>query len=174
MELSDAICLARFNVSGIEPQKWADLGCGNGLFTKALANFLPSKSLIYAVDSDQHALSAIPSQFNGVSIEKMAEDFTSDLLFPTQLDGFLMANALHYVDHKQFFLTKKMEQLQPGGLFLLIEYELEIANRWVPYPINFEKARELFYGIGFSSFEYLNEIPSVYDNHKMYAALAQK
>ncbi|MBE7179566.1 MAG: class I SAM-dependent methyltransferase, partial [Mucilaginibacter polytrichastri] len=34
----------------ISPQVWADLGCGDGLFSRALAGFLAQGSTIYAVD----------------------------------------------------------------------------------------------------------------------------
>lgn len=34
-----------------KPQIWADLGCGDGTFTHALAHLLPNGSHIYAIDA---------------------------------------------------------------------------------------------------------------------------
>ena len=42
------------------PATWADLGCGDGTFTLALASLLPAGSTIYAVDQDAAALRALP------------------------------------------------------------------------------------------------------------------
>lgn len=77
-------------------QVWADLGCGTGTFTLALASLLRPNSRITAVDKDGSSLDKVPDQFNQVSIEKMVADFV-DVNFSTgTLDGVLMANSLHF------------------------------------------------------------------------------
>ena len=51
MQLSEAIeLIQKINIPGNKPQVWADLGCGDGLFTRALATLLPEGSIIHAVD----------------------------------------------------------------------------------------------------------------------------
>jgi len=77
------------------PVHWADLGCGAGTFTLALANFLPSGSIIVAIDLNPGI--AKQTTNNNVTILPRAADFTQ-LNFPQKdLDGIHMANALHYV-----------------------------------------------------------------------------
>ena len=174
MELSEALELIRFEAGETRPQTWADLGCGNGLFTKALATHLPGGSLIYAVDKDTKALSQVPENYHGCKIEKLKENFASDKVFFNQLDGYLMANSLHFISDKELFLQAKFESLRNGGKFLLVEYDLKTANRWVPYPITIDEAHSLFTKAGFGSFEVLNKRPSVYGDHFMYAAVAGK
>ena len=63
MKLEEAVRLIGYEFVFI-PQKhvWADLGCGSGAFTKALAVILPGNSVIYAVDKVKSVLNNIPDQ----------------------------------------------------------------------------------------------------------------
>src|SRR6476469_4415874 len=101
MVLHEAIDLIRFTPAKEQSQAWADLGCGNGLFTKALASLLPGGSRIHAIDADEKTIKEIPSSYNGVGIEKSVLDFTSDRLVLQHMDGIMMANSLHYVKEKE-------------------------------------------------------------------------
>jgi ubiquinone/menaquinone biosynthesis C-methylase UbiE len=42
---------------------WADLGCGNGAFTLALAELLQAPAEIYAIDESKKALNELRSSF---------------------------------------------------------------------------------------------------------------
>ena len=174
MELSEALELIRFEAGETRPQTWADLGCGNGLFTKALATHLPGGSLIYAVDKDTKALSQVPENYHGCKIEKLKEDFASDKVFFNQLDGYLMANSLHFISNKKSFLRSTFDLLKDDGLFLLVEYDLRTANSWVPFPVTIDEAEFNMVQAGFRSFEVLRKKPSIYGSHYMYAALVRK
>ena len=88
------------------PQYWADLGCGSGVFTEALANVLPSQSSIVGVDKMHHTLNE--KMGNQVSVIFKKADFMSNDLPITTLDGILMANAFHFVKDKES-LIKKLE-----------------------------------------------------------------
>jgi len=171
MELKNAIDLIRFNPRVEENQKWADLGCGTGLFTKALANLLPKGSHIHAIDADKNAIKQIPVAYKGIHIESSVGDFTDEAFQFEEMDGIMMANSLHYVKDKENFLKRMINSLSVAGYFLLIEYDLEKPNRWVPYPIAIAPARELFFQYGAKSFEVLNERRSLFGDQQMYAAL---
>ena len=173
MELFQAIELIRFKPSSNKPQTWADLGCGKGLFTRALASLLPKGSYIHAIDRDVKSMKQIPAGFNDVIIKKTVNDFTTNLL-PSQMDGILMANALHYVADKINFLKTHFHSLRDGGYLLIVDYDVQSANQWVPFPITIKEARDLFAKIGFSSFQVLNQRPSMFGNHNMYAAISGK
>jgi trans-aconitate methyltransferase len=83
---------------------WADLGCGDGVFTRLLAEWLPAGSLVYAVDRDAAALrrlqQALAGSNRGVTVLLRQADFTHPLDLPP-LDGMLLANSLHFVRHKE-------------------------------------------------------------------------
>jgi trans-aconitate methyltransferase len=173
LEIKDAIDLIRLPVNE-EVQTWADLGCGSGLFTKALASLLPQGSSIHAVDVDAKALQKIPTQYNGVSIETSVLDFSSGQLALPPLDGMLMANSLHYVRDKEPFLNRMMNTIKKDGCFLLVDYDMNKANQWVPYPLPIVAAEELFLKCGCSSFELLNKRKSVFGSQMMYGVLIKK
>jgi trans-aconitate methyltransferase len=156
----------------IEGTAWADLGCGDGTFTRALATLLPSGSVIHAMDRDRGALSRIPRTYGGTSILTHAGDFTG-LAWPfADLDGILMANSLHYVSDQLAFLRAATLALRRRR-FLVVEYDTDIRNPWVPYPIDRQALARLFADAGYRSFKILGTRPSLYRRAAIYAALAE-
>src|SRR5438552_945579 len=92
MTAAEALSLINTNtISGsAEVTRWADVGCGDGLFTFALSRMLEAGSTIYGIDtiiSLKHQITG-----NGVEIIPMKKDFIKDNLGLQQLDGILMAN----------------------------------------------------------------------------------
>jgi len=171
MQIHEAIDLIRFAPAKEQNQSWADLGCGNGLFTRALASLIPEGSRVHAIDADEKTIREIPGLYNGVRIGKSVLDFTSDSLVLHQVDGIMMANSLHYVKEKEPFLKRMIGSLKIGGYFLLVDYDMERVNRWVPYPLQIESAEQLFLHCGAQSFKILNKRKSVFGDQWMYAAL---
>lgn len=170
MEHADAVALIRNGVPKTKaPTRWADLGCGGGTFTKALAGLLSEKSIIVAIDREHHnILSPNPS----VAIEFQRGDFTLRNSVPIDLDGMLIANALHYVSDQQSVLQQLFSHLKPGGRIIIVEYDTDRANQWVPYPITFRKLSELLSGAGFRGTEKIGERNSVYRSDKIYSVVA--
>src|SRR5262245_35575943 len=124
MRLRDAIdMLADGGVDAAAPATWADLGCGDGLFTRALAELLPSGSTIHAMDVDAAALRAIPSAYDGVRIATHRGDFTDQPWPFADLDGILLANSLHYVEQPGAFIRACESQMKPRRRFLIVEYD---------------------------------------------------
>lgn len=154
--------------------RWADLGCGRGLFTQALGQMLAGGSTVYAVDNSKAALAKVPTLPLGIVLEKIAADFTDPSLRLHQLDGILMANALHFVKDQGHFLRRAATWLQPDGCFLMVEYDMDKGNYWVPYPVSFTKLNALFHAIGYTRIEKLHERPSIYQRGTIYSALVRK
>jgi ubiquinone/menaquinone biosynthesis C-methylase UbiE len=174
MEIRDAYELIRNNYLIPEPQIWCDLGCGSGIFTLALAELLPSESLIYAVDQNENSLKSIPVNHQNVSIQKYHADFVSNELSFTNLDGILMANSLHYVRDKTAFLRKIDKYVKNDFHFLIVEYDNDTPNNWVPFPLSFRSLKTFFTQNGYSKTVKLNERKSIYNSGAMYSALISK
>lgn len=172
MELSAALRLVRHQrLLAPHPARWADLGCGTGLFTTALAQLLPEGSTIYAVDRSRGALAGVPPPAKGIRLEKQLADFATEDLSLPPLDGVLMANSLHYVKDQDTFLARARGWLKAEGCFLVIEYDTGEANQWVPYPVPFAALARRFGALGYRSIEKIAERPSVYRRAPIYSAL---
>ncbi|MBT1697180.1 methyltransferase [Fulvivirgaceae bacterium PWU4] len=153
------------------PQHWADFGAGNGLFTRALATRLPSGSSLHAIDKDATALKAIDLGSAPVTLNKLRTDFINEEPDPGPLDGILIANALHYVPHTLAFLTYLKKILKPSGRIILIEYDRDTGNQWVPFPVSYAALQLLAPQAGFKAVTKMGEEPSVYSQVNIYSAL---
>ncbi len=170
MLLSDAITLIKHpSVPSSSISTWADLGCGAGLFTQALSTLLAEGSIIYAID--KVSVNRLPDHFNNIRIEKTQLDFVTAPLPASSLHGILMGNSLHYVKEQLAFIKKAEAHLQSSGSFLIVEYDTDRSNPWVPYPLSFVSLKKLFNQAGYTSVEKINERPSAYGRYPMYAAV---
>jgi SAM-dependent methyltransferase len=159
---------------------WADLGAGGGTFTRALAARLGRGSRIYAVDRDGRALASIeqwakarPAQ--DPPVITLAADITRPFDLPdldsTRLDGWLLANTLHFVRHSGSVLGRLVGLLEPGGRAVIIEYDERPASRWVPYPITSAYLPRLLTTAGLRDPRIVARAPSIYGG-TMYVATA--
>jgi ubiquinone/menaquinone biosynthesis C-methylase UbiE len=149
-------------------EKWVDLGCGNGLFTNALAEFLAQGSKIYAIDKTYQYLE---SGNTAVDIQFIYSDFENVSFEFKDLDGILMANSFHYVSDQEKLIHNLLQCLKPDGKFIIIEYDTQNSNPWVPFPISFKKLKELFAVFGLNKIEKLGERKSIYRGDMMYSAV---
>ncbi len=152
---------------------WADLGCGDGIFTAALHTLTRPAAEIFGVDRDRRALDALArhfaESFPDARIRSMRADFTQPLTLPP-LDGILMANALHFVREKQAALKHTAALLKPGGRLIVVEYNTARGNPAVPYPLDEMGFLELACAIGLREARVLVRIPSTFLG-EMYAGI---
>jgi SAM-dependent methyltransferase len=162
MNHSDHVRLIREGVSG-GGDAWADLGSGSGAFTLALADLLGAGGHIYSVDTDTRALreqqGAMQSRFPAVTLEQRVANFAKPLDLPP-LDGVVMANSLHFQRHKEPVLQQVRALLKPGGRLVLVEYNADKGNIWVPYPLSYPTWQTLSLVQGFAGTTLLATISS--------------
>jgi ubiquinone/menaquinone biosynthesis C-methylase UbiE len=165
METNEAVELIRAAVT--EPGgTWADLGAGNGTFTRALAALLGPNGTVYAVDRDANALRDLArsnSRNQSASIHTIVSDFTEPLEL-IELNGIVLANALHYVPHpdQPDALTRITSMLAADAPLVIIEYDRRGANRWVPYPVSIAALNRLARDAGLTEPTILAKRPSQY------------
>lgn len=144
---------------------WADFGSGTGAFTLALAELIGPAGKIYSLDKDQGSLQiqarSMGSQFPGVSVDYLRADFNHPVDLP-RLDGAVMANALHFVAHarKPEVVRQIKGYLKPGGRLILVEYNVDAGNMWVPYPISYKSWEAIARQAGFEHTGMLAKVPS--------------
>lgn len=172
MNLKDAIDLIR-PVEPFVESRWADLGCGSGLFTHALATLLPSGSSIYAVDQYMNGFMESHDMID-VPVIPIEMNFESDKLPFDNLDGILMANSLHFVKDKEALIRKLERSFADDRTFMIVEYDTDIPNRWVPYPVSFVSLKKLFHQSGYFSVTRLNEKRSLFQRGNLYSAIIRQ
>jgi ubiquinone/menaquinone biosynthesis C-methylase UbiE len=170
MELSVAVSLIEKAIDQIKDgQVWADLGAGNGLFTTALLNILPEGSTVYAVDKDRAVLQ-IKSEHKNKTLKTSVLDFVKENLQIVKLDGILMANSLHFVKDKSAFIEKISDIMKPDARIVVVEYDMDQPNRWVPFPMSYNGLRKFGEEAGLKVSEKLKRVPSVYQRAEIYSA----
>lgn len=145
---------------------WADFGSGSGAFTLALVELIGPQSRIYSIDKKRSALreqeQAMRLRFPSLGseyIQYYPADFTRQLKLP-QLDGAVMANSLHFQRDKVPVLSLIRSYIKPGGRLILVEYNVDQGNLWVPYPISFSTWEKLAFQSGFRDMSMLSKRPS--------------
>jgi ubiquinone/menaquinone biosynthesis C-methylase UbiE len=173
MDHADHVALIRDGIpksSGV----WADFGSGSGAFTLALAEILEPGSHIYSVDKNavslQNQARAMRERYPGIEVQYLNTDYTHPLDLPP-LDGAIMANSLHFQHDKDSVLAMIRGYLQPWGRLILVEYNLNQGNTWVPYPLSYKTWEMMARRNGFASTRLLARRPSRFMG-EIYAALS--
>ena len=142
---------------------WADLGSGDGAFTLALADLLGPNGSIYSVDRDALALRvqqrALRDSFPNVSVTPLIADFSLPLELPP-LDGIVMANSLHFQRDQLAVLRLIRGYLRPDGRLVLVEYDADRGNQWVPFPLSYRSWAKVAVVAGFRETRLLASVPS--------------
>jgi len=176
MDTRDAVVL----LAGAVPREagtWADLGAGTGTFTRALVELLGATARIYAVDRDASAVATLTrwARKAAPNVLPVVADFTGAFDLPglpaPQLDGVLLANALHFVRDGDGVLRRLADSLRPGGRVVVVEYDRRAASRWVPYPIPPVRLAELAASAGLSAPVVTATRPSAFGG-RLYVAVA--
>lgn len=177
MNHHDHVNLLRGGITPGKPEQvWADLGSGGGAFTLALADLLGDGGVIYSIDRDSGALRdqerAMQSQFPRSTVHYRPVNFTQPLDLPP-LDGIVMANSLHFLSQqqKESALPIIKGYLRPGGHFILVEYNADKGNMWVPHPLAYPSWERLAARMGLSDTRLLHRVPSRF-LHEIYSALS--
>lgn len=174
MDHADHVALLREAVTpgGV----WADIGAGTGAFTLALADLLGPGGQIVAVDRDRSTLAtnveAVASRFPGVEVRTVVGDFTTPLALPW-LTGLVAANSLHFVtrDRQVGLIRTLATHLRAGGHFVVVEYDADHGNPWVPHPFTYATWSRLARDAGLVEPRQLHVVPSRFLGG-IYSALA--
>jgi SAM-dependent methyltransferase len=157
---------------------WGEFGSGRGAFTLALAELIGPTGTIHSVDKNGGVLNeqahAVQRRFANQAprMHYLTADYTQRLDLPA-LDGVLMANALHFQRKKGAVLRLILNYLRPGGSFILVEYNIDRGNPWVPHPISLKSWEVLAKECGYENTRILAGRPSRFLG-EIYSAISYK
>jgi len=178
MNVRDAVTLISPAIAG-RGGVWADIGAGEGIFSRALLELLGSESRVYAVDRDASALAALDAWPDVVrrQVTPVVADVSRPFDLPnagaTLLDGMLFANSLHFVRDAGGVLARLATWVKPGGRIVFVEYDRRAASRWVPHPIASATLPALTASAGLSAPTIVATRPSTYGGD-LYVAVATR
>jgi len=160
---ADHVGLIRDGVTG-SGRRWIELGAGRGAFTLALADLLGPAAEIVAVDRDAGDLAtlarAMTSRFPETKLTTVAADFRRALPIDPPFDGLLAANSLHFVQDPAVVIANVRPLLRPGGRIVVVEYDSDSGNPWVPFPFSFRTWQATAAGLGLRDTRIIGRVPS--------------
>lgn len=143
---------------------WADLGAGSGAFTFALRELIGPTAEIHTVDKDKSSLDQLRHEYqvrfgSTDNLKVQVGDFSRNSSLPP-LDGIIAANSLHYFKDRVKVLGHIRSFLKPNGKLIVIEYNVDSGNPWVPYPFSFGSFGKIALQAGFTEPQLLAKHPS--------------
>jgi hypothetical protein len=89
------------------------------------------------------------------------------------LDGIVLANALHFQKYGTQGRVGQLlkSYLRPRGRLILIEYNVDHGNFWVPHPLSYKSWEKLARECGFAHTQLLTTMPSRFLG-EIYAAVS--
>jgi SAM-dependent methyltransferase len=177
MDHSDHVALLRAGINGAGTT-WADIGAGTGAFTLALADLLRDDARIFAVDRDERALEetarVVADRFPAVTLTTLVGDLLRPLDLPP-LDGLVAANSLHFVQAaRQVAAVEGLARyLRPGAPFIVVEYDADRGNPWVPHPFSSRRWADIAAAAGLVDTVEIGRVPSRFLG-SIYAAVSRR
>ena len=163
MDHADHVGLIRAGIEGAG-RRWLELGAGRGAFTLALADLLGPGAEIVAVDRETRDLADLGAtmgrRFPDTDLTTVAADFSLVLPVEPGFDGLLAANSLHFVRHPGTVVNGVRPLLRPGARIVVVEYDSDSGNPWVPFPFSFTSWQAIAATAGLVDTRLVGRVPS--------------
>jgi len=144
---------------------WADFGAGSG--TRALSSLLGSVGIVYAIDQHPAIAQSIIRE-SQAKIQVIQSDIMAPLNLP-QLDGAIVANVLHYTPAPKEWLVRIRSYIRRGGILIVIEYDTDHGNPWVPYPLPQHQLVGMLEEMRLGDYEEIGRKRSRYGHREIYS-----
>lgn len=124
-------------------QMFADIGCGNGFYSIAIAKLLGEEGRVYAVDIQSEMLRLLQARSQEADVKniKPVHGTLVDPRLPEgEIDLVLLVDVYHEFSHPEQMLKAIHDCLKPTGRVALVEFRLEDPN--VPIKLEHKMSKE--------------------------------
>jgi len=120
----------------IEPgARVADLGAGDGYFTRPLAEAVGPSGRVYAVEVDARALRELRAIAAGDPRIEVVEGASDDPHLPDgAIDLVLLSSVYHHLDDRVAYFARLRTDLAPGARVAIVEPRDSWASWWLLLP----------------------------------------
>jgi len=157
-------------------RRWLELGAGRGAFTLALSDLLGPGAEIVAIDRDARDLADLATtmgrRFPETDLTTLVADFSRPLPVEPGFDGLLAANSLHFVRDPGTVINGARPLLRAGARIVVVEYDSDSGNPWVPFPFSFASWGAIASSAGLVNTRLVGRVPSRFLG-PMYAAASE-
>jgi SAM-dependent methyltransferase len=94
-----------------------DIGCGEGMFTRKLSEFIPT---VVGIDTDQASIDQAREQAHGTDAKYIVEDFLNHPFEDQSFDVIASIATLHHMDDPRAALSRMRTLLRPGGVIAIL------------------------------------------------------
>ena len=115
-----------------EGDRVADIGCGMGYFSIAMAQFVGSSGKVFAVDLQQKMLDILNKRSKNINAQLPIKTILAgneENVIEVSLDFILTFWMLHEVEDKEAFLRNWYSFLKEGGKYLLVEPKIHTTRK---------------------------------------------
>lgn len=112
------------------------------------------------------------ARFPDSSVRYVPGDFGEPLAIGL-LDGVVMANSLHFIADRREALAGIHAMIRPGGRLVLVEYDTDSGNPWIPFPLSLRTWERVAADAGFRETTRLHRVPSRHAG-AIYSALSYR
>ena len=124
-------------------QNFADIGCGNGFYSIAIAKRLGKEGRVYAVDIQSEMLRLLQARAEDADVKniKPVHGTLVDPKLPEgEIDLVLLVDVYHEFSHPEQMLKAIHDSLKPTGRVALAEFRLEDPD--VPIKLEHKMSKE--------------------------------
>jgi ubiquinone/menaquinone biosynthesis C-methylase UbiE len=146
------------------------------VFTTVLQEIIGPGGRVVGVDIEARALARLRDRFRRdhpqIDVETVVADFREPLAL-AELDGFVIANALHFIDPslRDGVFSGLTRHLKPEGRAVVVEYNTRTPSPAVPFPLDPDEFLTLATNAGLDAGHIAAHVPSSFLG-EMYAGVA--
>lgn len=152
----------------------ADIGCGTGVYTIALAEEVGATGQIYAVDIHRDALHTLASTLDKrgiINVEMLWADMEQHIPIDAySLDALVLSNVLFQADDVDRVLSMVSKLIKPEGQLLVVDWKDSFGGIG-PHPAHVIQEEQAITLVQAHGFRLLKRLPAG-DYHYAFLALS--